>query len=361
MSSSSTQKLDAVQTQNEVTLKYKEIIKANGIHDEVSDPDVIVKDSGLQGAGMASQQLYVTVKFTDLNNNPLNLFVKAHTDNPHHSELIDEFKAFEKESIFFTEYIPTTEKFCKSKEQDGLLDFYPKCYYSDEIMMVFENLVLDKGYTLLKAEEKQDMEAVMWFAITNLAKDHAISYTFMKELGGPGSFFTQFKTLGLEAYTLPICRKAFESMIGDSIKLNIQILELTRHNSLGLDLGYYLFTSVKPNVRRNYLKDILETYLKTLQAIAEKLGHPIDLSYEELLLIVRKKIDLGFWSSMGFTNEAITTANKEINMNELGDLENFAIECNKWIQKWINENPQKVKETDEEIVKLMDEYNELSI
>ncbi|CAL8123646.1 unnamed protein product [Orchesella dallaii] len=424
-------KLDVEETPNEATLKYKRIVKANGIHDEVSE--VIVKHSGLQGAGMSSQQLYVTVKFVDLNINPLNLFVKAHTTNSHHSELIDGFRAFEKESRFFTEYIPAAREFCKSKGHEGLLDFYPKCYYGDENSIVFENLVLDdKGYTLLDAGEKQDMEAVR-FAITNLAKHHAISYAFIKELGGPGPFLTQFPTLDFEAFTSPKCRAIFEPVVKNSIASNIQILErtdvpgsetavkqlksiqdksfdmaikaielydseeeklfllnhgdywnnnmmfqkdkatgritgqiaidlqVTRYNSLGLDVGYYLYTSVKPNVRRSHWQEILEMYLTTLKETVEKLGHPIDLSYEELLLIIRKKIDLGFWFAMGFTNEAGIAAFKEINMNEVGSMVNFSDEFDKWVQKWIEKNPQKVKETAEELVKLMEEYNELLI
>ncbi|CAL8123652.1 unnamed protein product [Orchesella dallaii] len=102
-------------------------------------------------------------------------------------------------------------------------------------------------------------------------------------------------------------------------------------------------------------------YLSTLKETCAKLGHPIDLSYDELHLIVRKKIDLGFWISVGFTDEAGLAACKEINVNELGDTGNFSTQLNKFIKKWIDENPQKVAVTAAELVKLMDEYAELSI
>ncbi|CAL8123649.1 unnamed protein product [Orchesella dallaii] len=427
---STVKKLDSVETPNEITEKYKKIIKANGIHDEVSE--VIVKHSGLQGAGLASKQLYITVKFVDSKINPLNLFVKEPCENPKHSELIDDFKAFEKESRFFTEYIPAVDEFCKSKGVDGILDFYPKCYYGDKTLMVLENLVLDKGYSLLELAEKHDMEVVR-FAITNLAKHHGLSYAFIRELGGPEPFFKRFPILDFDVYALPSFRNAFESMMENAIKSNIQILErndipgrdraikkleslvgksfdmmlnafnnydpeeeklfllnhgdywgnnmmfkkdkvtnritsqiaidfqFTLYNSLGLDIGFYLFTSIKPDLRRAHWQEILEMYLSTLKETCAKLGHPVDLSYDELHLIVRKKIDLGFWISVGFTDEAGLAANKEINVNELGDKGNYSAQLNKFIKKWIDENPQKVAESAMELVKLMDEYTELSI
>ncbi|CAL8147826.1 unnamed protein product [Orchesella dallaii] len=423
-------KLEQVETPNEITAKYKKIIKDNGIHDEVSE--VIVKHSGLEGAGMASRQLYATVKFMDSSITPLNLFVKEYIDNPHHTELIDDIKAFEKESRFFTEYIPALDEFCKSKGHEGLLDFYPKCYYGDKTMVVLENLVIDKDYMLLEAGEKQDMEAVR-LAITNLAKHHGLSYAFISELGGPGPFFRRFPNLDFDAYAQPSFRKSFESMMESSIKSNVQILErnnvagreraieklksfggklydtmlnpmytydseeeklfvlnhgdywgnnmmfrkdkvtnkitshvaidmqLTLYNSLGLDVGFYLFTSVKPNVRRAHWQEILEMYLSTLKETCAELGHPIDLSYDELHLIIRKKVDFGFWIGVAFTDEASIAGYKELNLNELEDMESFSTELIKFIQKWIDENPEKVKESAVEMVKLMDEYTQLLI
>lgn len=42
---------------------------------------------------------------------------------------------------------------------EDLLDIYPKCYYGDETMIVFENLVLDKGFALMDKEDRQDFDA----------------------------------------------------------------------------------------------------------------------------------------------------------------------------------------------------------
>lgn len=39
------------------------------------------------------------------------------------------------------------------------IDFYPKCYYGDDKMIVLENMVVDKGYELIPREIRQDLEA----------------------------------------------------------------------------------------------------------------------------------------------------------------------------------------------------------
>lgn len=46
-----------------------------------------------------------------------------------------------------------------NSRQEHLLSIYPKCYYADNKMMVFENVVLDKGVFLLDKVEQQDFEA----------------------------------------------------------------------------------------------------------------------------------------------------------------------------------------------------------
>ncbi|CAL8070770.1 unnamed protein product [Orchesella dallaii] len=155
---SPTPKNEVPETSDEVTLKYKEIVKANGINDEVSQ--VLINSSGLQGEGFASQANYVTINFKNPKVKPLNLFVKSLTANSTHSDMLKESKLFEKESRFFMEYVPAAKEFCKSKGCEGLVDMYPKCYYGDNDMVVFENLVVGKGYVLLKKVEQQDLDAV---------------------------------------------------------------------------------------------------------------------------------------------------------------------------------------------------------
>lgn len=52
-----------------------------------------------------------------------------------------------------------------------------------------------------------------------------------------------------------------------------------------VDLAYFLFTSVKPNVRRDreQLRQLLQAYLDALKVTAIKLEHPIDLTIKVMI------------------------------------------------------------------------------
>lgn len=38
-----------------------------------------------------------------------------------------------------------------------MANIYPKCYYGDEKITVFQNLVVDKGFVLLSKDERHGM------------------------------------------------------------------------------------------------------------------------------------------------------------------------------------------------------------
>lgn len=63
----------------------------------------------------------------------------------------------------------------------------------------------------------------------------------------------------------------------DHVMLDFQIC---RYNNCAIDIGNYLFTSVKPRVRRAHLHDLMKHYLYTLNITTSELGYPIDLSYD---------------------------------------------------------------------------------
>ncbi|CAL8070783.1 unnamed protein product [Orchesella dallaii] len=425
---SPTPKNEVLETSDKITLKYKKIVKANGINDEVSE--VIVKSSGLQGEGFASQTNYVTINFQNTDIKSLHLFTKAHTSNSSHSELLTESKLFEKESRFFMEYVPAAMEFCKTKGCEGLVDMYPKCYYGDDDLIVFENLVVGKGYILLDKQEQQDLDATK-IAIKSLAKHHAISHALIQEMGGPEPFFQRFRNLDFEVYNQPTARNLMAPMIDNSIRTNVKILQndyaasdkdesinflnsydgqayddilnvikdsakedkflclghgdywnnnmmflmeektnefighmmidlqVTRYNSPGLDLGHYLFTSVKPEVRRAHWDEILGHYFDTLMNTAAKLGHPIELTYQELLKTFRRTMQLGFLFGMFNAAGAGFEALKNINMNEIGDLKNFSVLVDQAVQKWMEANPEKAGESVQAILDLVNEYQML--
>jgi hypothetical protein len=44
-----------------------------------------------------------------------------------------------------------------SNRCENLLDFFPKCLYGDDEMVVLENVVLDDNFIMLSKEERQDL------------------------------------------------------------------------------------------------------------------------------------------------------------------------------------------------------------
>ncbi len=91
--------------------KFKEILKRNNIQDSVSE--VIIKESGLKGENMASLTSCVTIKFENPQLEPLHLFVKSQPENQAHLAMVTDSKLFKKEAMFFMEYLPEAQKFCK--------------------------------------------------------------------------------------------------------------------------------------------------------------------------------------------------------------------------------------------------------
>lgn len=98
---------------NEITKKYIDILKSNGIHDEVSQ--VTIQGSGAKGDGMMSDVQCVTVKFVKDDVEDLHLFVKALPTNPSHLEMVQNSFVFDKEALFLTKYVEAAKEFCKSK------------------------------------------------------------------------------------------------------------------------------------------------------------------------------------------------------------------------------------------------------
>lgn len=70
---------------------------------------------------------------------------------------------------------------------------------------------------------------------------------------------------------------------------------MTHSGVASLALGCYLFTSVKPEVRRMHLDDLLEVYLDLFTELTSKMGHPVKFTQE-----VRNS--LAFISKYSFDN-----------------------------------------------------------
>ncbi len=89
-------------------------------------------------------------------------------------------------------------------------------------MIVLENLVLDKGYSLKNKEELQSLECAQ-FAIKTLAKHHAIAHVLITENGGPQKFFKTFPQLDVESFDKPFMVNLGTGMCNKAVHSNIKI------------------------------------------------------------------------------------------------------------------------------------------
>lgn len=146
--------------------------------------------------------------------------------------------------------------------------------------------------------------------------------------------------------------------------LNFKVIDLQvcRHNSPAIDLAYYLFTSVKTDLRQNHLKDLLQLYLDVFNKVTSDLGHPANLTYETLHMEYRKRFKLGFLMSLIvqygpgmaiFKNTDMTNSN--IDVSDWGGV------AKKLADDWISKNPDAVETIAKEVVKVVREYNELNL
>ncbi len=55
------------------------------------------------------------------------------------------------------EFASSSIKIFKLYRCENLLDFFPKCFYGDEDMVVLENLVLDDTFIMLDKEIRHDL------------------------------------------------------------------------------------------------------------------------------------------------------------------------------------------------------------
>lgn len=106
------------------------------------------------------------------------------------------------------------------------MEIYPKSYYGDEHLVVLENLVLNKGFTLLNKEDFQDFNAAQ-FALATLAKHHAISYAYIKEIGGPKEFFKRFTDFDFLGFDNKNVRSLLVPFVEDPIEISISTLSVS--------------------------------------------------------------------------------------------------------------------------------------
>jgi len=382
----------------------------------------------LKGEHMASASAYVRIDFKDSSIKPKNLFVKKFTTSAAHTQFTKAMRVMEKESAFFNEFLPKARKFCqKHKGCENLLDFFPKCLYGDDEMVVLENLVLDDTFIMLGKEARQDLFTAK-YVLTNLARFHAATYAFIEEeCGGSDKFKEDWELVAaevfigdhnpmmepffdngttsciniLKGYPVEGSDEAIETLTGflgktyalvkdvlkiapeDKIrvlnhgdcwnnnmlfkvdpvtgKVNDHIfvdLQITRLGSPNLDLGYFLYTSVKPEIRRQHLKELLQHYFTSLQQTLEKFVIKCPINFEEFVKDYKYKSQLGFFMIIAILSAI--GALKEIDIEKMSeDPQEMMDMFNNAINNWVAQNPEKAAEISTEVVDLVKEHEKI--
>jgi len=402
---------------SELIKTYQEILDKNGINEVVIDLDVVVPP--LQGEHLASASEYVTVKTSS--GRDIELFVKRMPSNLQHYELLKDMNVFPKESAFYNSLLKDMQEIYLDKTGSPKpMDFFPKCLFANDEMIVMENLA-KKGYVLLSKRERQDLETAK-IVLKNLSQLHAVTYVMVFDMG-KGAFFNKYRFLEenfvgpnkaqklstklftssvensimfLENCEVPGKQKTIDKLLSyrDGKNVNIMIETLSHeslhllfvanhgdcwnnnmmfyrdpvsnkltHNILldfqvarlgspNLDVGYFLFTSVKPEVRRKEWKTLLRFYFDNLKKSVDNLGKTFNYTFEEFVKDYRIKSMLGFWMNL-----AVVTGMEILAEVDFANLQEDLFE--RWnfiMRKWMEENPDKAIEVSKEIVALVDEF-----
>ncbi len=131
------------------------------------------------------------------------------------------------------------------------------------------------------------------------------------------------------------------------IAIDFQVL---RYCTPGVDLGYYLFTSVKPEVRQARLRELLCVYTDVLRETTENLGYPMKISYEQVYNDFRKTFRYGYFWELTVATGAGYAVLKDMDKNETdNDTSNFT----QLVTKWIAKNPEKSEEISNLVVSIV--------
>lgn len=135
-------------------------------------------------------------------------------------------------------------------------------------------------------------------------------------------------------------------------------LQLVNYCTPGVDLGYYLFSSVKPEVRQTRLKEMLEGYLDVLVKTTKDLGYPIVMTYEELFKDFRETFIHGFLMGLGLCTGIAFAVLGDADPTDI-DMNEFASIYGKLVEKWIVNNPEKNEENAKLIISVVEEHQNL--
>lgn len=133
--------------------------------------------------------------------------------------------------------------------------------------------------------------------------------------------------------------------------------QMLRYNSPAVDLGYYLLTSVKTDVRQSRFQDLLKFYLDCLKKLSTELGYPIEMSYDSLVLQFRKKYYYGLMNSFTMNyGPSIRIAHEADILTDV-DFADQGTAMEKMSEIWVARNSEEARKLSEELVSLLKELN----
>lgn len=139
--------------------------------------------------------------------------------------------------------------------------------------------------------------------------------------------------------------------------------QLVRLASPCVDLGYFLFTSVDPQVRQERLSDLLKIYLATLEATLKQLNHPLPsgVTFETLWEEFRKRFTFGYWIGLWMTTgkEGAMAIICKPAITQVKDMFELFTRFDDELNVWLDEHPEACENMANRLLSVLDEYKKI--
>jgi hypothetical protein len=132
--------------------------------------------------------------------------------------------------------------------------------------------------------------------------------------------------------------------------------QFVRVGSPNLDLSYFLFSSLQPNVLQNNWKYLVQFYYDQLKSNVEQMGNPFVHTLKDFLQDFKTKMGFGFWLNMtlfqGFDIfQHVDMAKLESDVEDTG--------LGQQVLEWIKSHQKRASELASEIICLVELFNQI--
>ncbi|CAL8110424.1 unnamed protein product [Orchesella dallaii] len=131
-------------------------------------------------------------------------------------------------------------------------------------------------------------------------------------------------------------------------------LQMNRVGSPNMDVGYYFYNSLKPQVRRRHIPTLLRLYHAEFKLRAKELKATVDFTFQELLE------DYGRISKLGFIfGVYIAAASPLIGKVDLENSKNWIEDFVAAISHWLDNNPKERDGVLQEVISMTQDFTQL--